>query len=79
MLVASLLFFALAPGTVAGLIPFWLTGWRVDGPFLGTSLLRVAEAAMVLAGSSSTRSSSCTRSPGSGPGSGRPTRRIAGT
>jgi protein-S-isoprenylcysteine O-methyltransferase Ste14 len=49
-LVASLLFFALAPGTVAGLIPFWLTGWRVDKPFPGASLLRVAGAAMVLAG-----------------------------
>ena len=26
----SAVFFALAPGMVAGLIPFWLTGWRMQ-------------------------------------------------
>jgi protein-S-isoprenylcysteine O-methyltransferase Ste14 len=24
-------FFAVAPGVVAGVVPWWLTGWRVDG------------------------------------------------
>src|SRR5437868_5679339 len=28
----SALFFALAPGTVAGLGPWWLTHWRIRGP-----------------------------------------------
>ena len=29
----SVIFFALAPGVVAGLIPWWLTGWRLRQPF----------------------------------------------
>jgi len=49
-LIGSLLFLALAPGTVAGLIPYWLTGWRRGGPFPGTSVLRVVGASLVLAG-----------------------------
>ena len=28
----SVVFFVLAPGVVAGLIPWWLTGWRVRHP-----------------------------------------------
>jgi protein-S-isoprenylcysteine O-methyltransferase Ste14 len=28
----SALFFTLAPGTVAGLVPWWLTGWRLRQP-----------------------------------------------
>ena len=50
LLIASLLFLVLAPGTVAGLIPYWLTGWRAGEPFLGASILRVAGASLVLAG-----------------------------
>jgi protein-S-isoprenylcysteine O-methyltransferase Ste14 len=49
-LVASLLFLVLAPGTVVGLVPYWLTGWRVDKPFLGAPILRVAGTALVCAG-----------------------------
>jgi protein-S-isoprenylcysteine O-methyltransferase Ste14 len=30
--VASAVFFVLAPGVVAGLVPWWLTGWRVRHP-----------------------------------------------
>jgi protein-S-isoprenylcysteine O-methyltransferase Ste14 len=48
--IGSLLFFALAPGTVAGLIPFWLTGWRVEGPFPGASISRVVGALMAFVG-----------------------------
>ena len=29
---ATALFFVLAPGAVAGLVPWWLTGWRVRHP-----------------------------------------------
>lgn len=43
-------FFALAPGTVAGLIPWWLTGWRLGQPLAGWAPLRVAGALLVLAG-----------------------------
>jgi len=28
--IGSALFFLLAPGTVAGLIPYWITGWRIE-------------------------------------------------
>jgi protein-S-isoprenylcysteine O-methyltransferase Ste14 len=29
--IGSIVFFVVAPGTVAGLIPWWLTSWQVDG------------------------------------------------
>jgi protein-S-isoprenylcysteine O-methyltransferase Ste14 len=34
-------FFLLAPGVVAGLVPFWLTGWRVRQPLASWGPLRV--------------------------------------
>ena len=41
------LFLAIAPGVVAGAIPYWLTGWEAyDAPFA----LRVAGAALIAAG-----------------------------
>jgi len=43
----STLFFALAPGVVAGVVPWWLTGWRAaDSPFA----LRVLGAGLIAAG-----------------------------
>jgi protein-S-isoprenylcysteine O-methyltransferase Ste14 len=33
--IGSALFFVAAPGTVAGLIPWWLTGWRFSWPIPG--------------------------------------------
>jgi protein-S-isoprenylcysteine O-methyltransferase Ste14 len=44
----SALFFALAPGIVAGLIPFWLSGWEVRAEWWAP--VRVLGAAMVVAG-----------------------------
>jgi protein-S-isoprenylcysteine O-methyltransferase Ste14 len=38
----SMLFFAIAPGVVAGLVPWWLTGWQVHGPLAHWAPLRVA-------------------------------------
>ncbi len=38
----SALFFATAPGIVAGLIPWWLTGWRVRGPLAHWAPVRLA-------------------------------------
>src|SRR5262249_59751218 len=38
----SAAFFVLAPGVVAGLIPWWLTGWRVEQPIRYWAGLRVA-------------------------------------
>jgi len=48
--VGSALFFAMAPGVVAGLVPWWLTGWRVRGPLAHWAPLRVAGLIMLTAG-----------------------------
>jgi len=46
----SVLFFAIAPGVVAGLVPWWLTGWRVRGPLAHWAPVRVAGVIMLTAG-----------------------------
>lgn len=53
----SAIFFALVPGVVAGLVPWWLTGWRVREPFPVWALpfwavtpLRVLGLALIAAG-----------------------------
>jgi protein-S-isoprenylcysteine O-methyltransferase Ste14 len=46
----SALFFAVAPGVVAGLVPWWLTGWRVRGPLAHWAPVRVAGLIMLIAG-----------------------------
>jgi protein-S-isoprenylcysteine O-methyltransferase Ste14 len=43
-------FFALAPATVAGLVPWWLTGWRPARPLAELVPLRALGALLVLAG-----------------------------
>ena len=43
----SLVFLVLAPGTMAVLIPYWLTGWETGDPWLPAQL---AGAALTLAG-----------------------------
>jgi protein-S-isoprenylcysteine O-methyltransferase Ste14 len=45
-------FFVLAPGVVAGLVPWWLTGWRVRQPlpWWAWAPLRVAGVALLVAG-----------------------------
>jgi protein-S-isoprenylcysteine O-methyltransferase Ste14 len=53
----SAAFFALAPGVVAGLVPWWLTGWRVREPLpywmplrlIGVALLAVGTGVLVQA------------------------------
>ena len=49
---ATALFFVLAPGVVAGLVPWWLTGWRVrhPRPSWAWAPLRVAGVALLVAG-----------------------------
>jgi protein-S-isoprenylcysteine O-methyltransferase Ste14 len=46
----SLLFLVLAPGTVAGIVPWWISRWRVLPPLLGWTWLRVLGALLVLLG-----------------------------
>ena len=38
----STLFFAIAPGVVAGAVPWWLTRWQVRGPLAHWAPVRVA-------------------------------------
>jgi protein-S-isoprenylcysteine O-methyltransferase Ste14 len=48
----SMIFFVLAPGVVAGFVPWWLTGWRVRQtlPFWAVTPLRVLGVALIAAG-----------------------------
>jgi protein-S-isoprenylcysteine O-methyltransferase Ste14 len=49
-LLGSGVFLVLAPGTVAGVIPWWITGWRAGPPFPGGLALRVAGLLMIIGG-----------------------------
>ena len=46
----SAVFFVVAPFTLAGLVPWSITGWRLRPPFLGLELTRGVGAVMILAG-----------------------------
>src|SRR5262245_29314070 len=48
--VGSVVFFVVAPGTVAGLIPWWLTGWEMREPLPHWAPMRVLGALLVVAG-----------------------------
>jgi protein-S-isoprenylcysteine O-methyltransferase Ste14 len=48
--VGSGFFLLLAPGTVAGLVPWWITRWRMYSPFLGFSGFRGMGVGMIAAG-----------------------------
>jgi protein-S-isoprenylcysteine O-methyltransferase Ste14 len=46
----SVFFLFIAPGTVAGLVPWWFSRWRVHAPLLNFSLLRVVGVLFIIAG-----------------------------
>ncbi len=46
-LLLSLIFLVIVPGTVAGLVPFWISGWEVAPPFFGLSAIRVVGALLI--------------------------------
>jgi protein-S-isoprenylcysteine O-methyltransferase Ste14 len=46
----SSLFFVLAPGVVAGVVPWWLTGWETSEPLPFWAPLRGVGAALIVAG-----------------------------
>ena len=48
--VGSLVFLVLAPGVVAGVVPWWITGWRVRQPLPYWVLLRVIGVALLAVG-----------------------------
>jgi protein-S-isoprenylcysteine O-methyltransferase Ste14 len=41
-LLGSLVFFVVAPGTILGLVPWWITQWQFRPPFLGNEATRGA-------------------------------------
>ena len=43
-------FFFIAPGVVAGLLPWWLTRWQVQTPFPGWIVFRFSGGALIAAG-----------------------------
>ncbi len=49
-IVASAIFLVIAPGFVAGLVPWWISHWRVEAPFFGMHLFRFVGAMLVALG-----------------------------
>ena len=47
-ILGSVLFLVLAPGTVIGLIPWWISKWRVQSPFIGYAPIRAVGVVIVL-------------------------------
>jgi protein-S-isoprenylcysteine O-methyltransferase Ste14 len=45
----SAVFLVLAPGTVAGLVPWWISRWRIESPFFGFVPVRAAGVALIAA------------------------------
>lgn len=46
----SALFLIVAPGTVAGLVPWWISRWKLQAPLLGWFPLRIVGGALIVAG-----------------------------
>ena len=49
-ILGSALFFVVAPATVAGLIPWWITRWEFRQPFLDLEAIRVVGILLIVAG-----------------------------
>jgi len=50
-ILGSVIFLLIAPMTVAGLIPFWITRWRIDQSLLrGAALQRIVGVLLILVG-----------------------------
>lgn len=49
-IIGSVIFLLIAPITVAGLVPWWITRWRMEPSFNDFSVLRVLGAVFILAG-----------------------------
>ena len=46
----TLTFFVLAPGVVAGLVPWWITRWQIRRPLPHWAPVRVAGVVLLIAG-----------------------------
>jgi protein-S-isoprenylcysteine O-methyltransferase Ste14 len=49
-IIGSAAFLVLAPGIVAGFLPWYISGWHIHPPFLGYTLLRWIGVALIIAG-----------------------------
>jgi protein-S-isoprenylcysteine O-methyltransferase Ste14 len=49
-MLGSFVFLVLAPGVVVGLAPWWVTGWTMGPPMLGTTLFRFLGVILMVAG-----------------------------
>ena len=49
-IIGSIVFLLVAPGIVAGLIPWWISGYRMEPALLGVELLRWLGVALLLLG-----------------------------
>jgi protein-S-isoprenylcysteine O-methyltransferase Ste14 len=49
-IIGSIVFLFVAPGIVAGLIPWWISGYRMEPPLLGVELFRWLGAVLLLLG-----------------------------
>lgn len=49
-IIGSALFLVIAPGTVTGLVPWWISRWRMQPPFLNFFPFRVAGVLLILIG-----------------------------
>lgn len=49
-ILGSFVFLLLAPGFVAGLVPWWITHWQFRGDFPGSGWLRIIGALLILCG-----------------------------
>lgn len=49
-IIGSAVFLVIAPGFVAGLVPCWISHWRLEAPFFGMPLFRLAGGALILMG-----------------------------
>lgn len=48
--IGSMVFFVVAPGTVAGWIPYAISGWQMDPPLLGVAAMRPLGAILLAIG-----------------------------
>ena len=49
-IVGSAVFFVMAPGVVAGLLPWCISGWRLEAPFFGMPLFRLVGGVLIAVG-----------------------------
>jgi protein-S-isoprenylcysteine O-methyltransferase Ste14 len=49
-IIGSAVFLVIAPGFVAGLVPWWISHWRVEAPFVGMPICRLGGGVLVTLG-----------------------------